>query len=317
MSLSITSYPVYAESGDTINIFPGYLPIEIQFKREDIVITSVTSGSGTNILVKIAGDFTSIISTGDGVYVNSEGTDYTYDDTGIVQSVVLNGSDTDIEVDIDFIEIASGGYLNYKQGYSVEMILVSPDNSDIDLLGFSLFDDGTPSGVINIDTSLIVDQTEQAIIEESKEVEESRIKYNTKYREVWKDNENNSFTVINDPIICFYATEDLDQEDFINPMINPKYYLGYTQGLGFLHSDSNTSSGQSLSVLYDELDINQSDITSDNIIKVYDEEAFGNLFSVYPEVTNDNVKYLRMKTFEDDTPEYEPTEYDNNEYKTS
>jgi hypothetical protein len=47
--------------------------------------------------------------------VFSQGADFTYDDTGIVQSVLFTGINTEIEVDIDFIEIGSGGYLNYKQ----------------------------------------------------------------------------------------------------------------------------------------------------------------------------------------------------------
>jgi hypothetical protein len=81
-----------------------------------------------------------------------------------------------------------------------------------------LFDDGTPSGEIVIDTSIIVDLTRQSIIESSEEVTESRIKYNVKYREVWKDNESGSFTSINNPIIALYATEDLERETFLNPM---------------------------------------------------------------------------------------------------
>ena len=103
MSLTLTSYPVFTdEPGDTINIFPAYAPIELEFERQDALITSVTSGSGTNILVTISGDFTTLISEGDGVYVFSEGADYTYDDTGSVQSVSLNSGSTEIEVDIAF-----------------------------------------------------------------------------------------------------------------------------------------------------------------------------------------------------------------------
>jgi hypothetical protein len=316
MSLSLISYPVFTESGDTINIFPGYLPIELEFKREDIAIISVTAGSGTNILVTISGDFTSIISEGDGMYVNSSGSDFTYDDTGTVQSAVLNGANTDIEIDIPFIEIASGGYLNYKQNYSVELIIINFENPDIDLLGFSLFDDGTPSGVIKIDTSIIVDQTRQSIIESTQEVEESRIKYNVKYREVWKDNESEAFTAINNPIIAFYATEDLEQETFVNPMTTPKYWLGYPQGVGFLHSDADDAEGESQRVLYDELNLNQETITADNLIKIFDENDYGLLFSLFPDVTNADVRFLRMKTSLEEAPEYEPTEYDNNEYET-
>ena len=316
MSLSITSYPVFADSGDTINTFPGYLPIEIVFKREDISIISVTAGSGTNILVTIAGDFTSIISEGDGMYVYSEGADYTYDGTGNAQTVVLNGVNTDIEVDIEFIEIGTGGYLNYKQNYSVEMKLISTENTDIDLLGFSLFDDGTPDGVLTIDTSLIVDQTRQSILEASEVDEQSRIKYNVKYREVWKDNESGTFISINDPIILQYATEDLEQETFLNPITIPKYYLGYTQGIGYLHSDADDSVGQSVAILYDELDINQDNITTDTLITGFDEGSYGVLFAVYPTITNADVKYIRMKAETDSTPEYEPTEYENTEYQT-
>jgi len=314
MSLSITSYPVFTDAGTTINIFAGYLPIEIEFKREDVVIDSVTAGSGTNILVTLVGDYTSLISEGDGVYVYSTGTDYIYDDTGIVQSVLLNGLNTDIEVNIDFIEIASGGYMNYKQNYSVELKLINFENTDIDLLGFSLFDDGTPSGIITIDTSLIVDQLRQAIIETSKEDEDSRIKYNVKYREVWKDNESGSFTSINNPIIAQYATEDLEQETFLNPMTNPKYYLGYTQGIGFLHSDADDSIGTSITTFYDELDINQDNITADNTLKEFSENDYGVLFSVYPDITNSDVKYIRVKSDIETVGEYNSTEYNNAEY---
>ena len=205
--------------------------------------------------------------------------------------------------------------MNYKQNYSVELKVISTENTAIDLLGFSLFDDGTPSGNIKIDTSIIVDFTRQSIIETSQEDEQSRIKYNVKYREVWEDNENNVFISIDGPIIAFYATEESDQETFLNPITTPKYYLGYTQGIGFLHSDADDGDGEGVRILYDELDINQDNITSDNIIKAFNENAFGNLFSIYPNVTNLDVKYIRMKFTLEEVPEYEPTEYDNNEYE--
>jgi hypothetical protein len=69
-------------------------------------------------------------------------------------------------------------------------------------------------------------------------------------------------------------------------------------------------------VLYDELDINQDTITSNNIAKIFDENDYGILFSIYPTITNSDVKYIRMKTTLEEAPEYEPTEYDNDEYET-
>ena len=67
MSLTLITNPV---SG-TSEIFAGFLPIEFIFKREDLAITSVTSGTG-GAKINHAGDLSSYLSAGDSIYVYRE-----------------------------------------------------------------------------------------------------------------------------------------------------------------------------------------------------------------------------------------------------
>ena len=43
---------------------------------------------------------------------------------------------------------------------------------------------------------------------------------------------------------------------------------------------------------------------------------YGILFTIYPDITNSDVRYIRIKDSLEESPEYEPTEYDNDEYET-
>lgn len=313
MSLTLSSYPVTVEGGVTQNVFPGFKAIPIEFSREDVDIVDIASAPDGKVQVNLLGDYTSLINEGDFIYIYSEGSTFTYDSTGEVNNIVFNSPNTEIDIDVDFIEVSTGGYCNYKQNYNVEMILTNPDNFDINLLGFKLKQSGSDSGEVVFDVSLINDLNKQDFIDQltGREVEEGRIKFNVKYREVWREDDTAVFTEVDNPIIVLFATEDIDIEEFNNTFPEPVLYLGYPMGIGFIHSDSNAV-GLSVKTLFDELDINKDDITTDNDLKEFDSDAYGVLLSTTEDTTvllNANTKYIRIKTNTTGLTEYEPTEY--------
>lgn len=311
MSLTLESYPVYTEGINTVNIFPGFKPIDIEFSRLDLAITGVTQAADNRINVDVTTDISASLSAGEFIYLYSEGVTYTYNKTYEVISVTA----TDIVLDGDYIEAGTAGYINYKQNYAVEMILTDPDNSAINLLDFTLKQTGTNAGVIIFDVSIINDLNSQDFEDQltGREIEEGRIKFNVKYREIWREDATAIYTTVDNPIIALFATEDIEIEKFNNPFVIPVLYAGYPTGIGFIHSDSN-SEDLVIKVTFDELDINQTDITTDNPLRQFDIGDYGVLLSTTEDTSltlNENTKYVRLNANSSGQPEYEPTEYSN------
>lgn len=318
MSLTLTSYPVTVVQGVIDNIFAGFKPINIEFERQDISIVSIASAPDNKVQVNILGDITSELQNSDFIYIYSEGSTYTYDATAEVINVIYNAPNTEIDIDLDFIEISTGGYSNYKQNYNIDMVLTNPNNFAINLLGFNLQQTGTNSGNIVFDVNLINDLNCQNFVTQltGRELTEGRIKFNVKYREVWREDDTQLYTEIANPIIALFAAENNGIEDFNNVFPEPILYLGYPMGIGLIHSDSNFS-GLSVKTSFDELDINQNDITTNNDLKEFDLGAYGILLSTTEDtslILNENTKYVRLKTNLTGLTEYEPTEY-SSEYK--
>ena len=110
MSLTLVNNPVGAADR---KIFAGFQPCEFIFKREDLAITSVTSGTG-GAKITHPGDLTSVLSEGDTIYLYSEGaTNYVYDGSFEILSIVAG----EITVDTPYIETGTGGYINYLKNY--------------------------------------------------------------------------------------------------------------------------------------------------------------------------------------------------------
>jgi len=309
MALTLATYPVYTEGINLVNIFPGFKPIDIVFDRQDLTITGVTQAADNKIQVDVGTDLTSSLFENDYVYLYSEGVTFTYDNTYEVISVTA----TEIVLYGDYIQAGTGGYVNYKQNYAVEMILTDPDNFNIDLLGFTLKQTGSDAGEIIFDTSIINDLNCQEFTDQltGREIEEGRIKYNIKYRETWREDDTASFTEVDNPIISLFATENFKVETFSNPFELPIFYAGYPAGIGFIHSDANYED-LSIRVSFDELDINQSGITTDNPLKQFNIGDYGVLLSTSEDtdlVLNENTRYIRLNAYSSGIPEYEPTEY--------
>ncbi len=134
MALTLITNPVETVGGVKHDIFAGFTDIEFVFKREDLTGVSITAGTGATIKIDAAG-LDTYLSVGDSVYVYAEGATYTYDKPGLV--TVLDASY--IEVDIDFIEVAStNSYINYFINYYVDVQVVNASNTDVKIIPFSL-----------------------------------------------------------------------------------------------------------------------------------------------------------------------------------
>ena len=245
MSLTLTTNPV---SG-TEQIFSGFNPVEYVFKREDLAITSVTSGTG-GAKITVGTDLTSYLSIGDTVYFYSEGTNYTYDESALITAI----TSTEITTDADYIETGTGGYMNYLKNYYVELQCVDPDNDDINILPFSLTSDGDAAGNITIDVSIANDLNEQTYNVSKRHMSEAVVEFEVKYREVHL-NTTPSFTLVDNKLnVLVYSTETPSTDTILNSFDSPKIYMGYPSGIVVAKTEDATSSLAEL--LFEERNIN-------------------------------------------------------------
>jgi hypothetical protein len=316
MSLTLTSTPDFLdEKGDTINIFPGFLPIEFSFKREDAQIASVGAGVDNKILITVAADLDTYLDAGDSIYLYAVGSTYTYDLSAEILTISYSFPNTSITIDAGYIEAATSGYVNYFKNWYVEMQLVDEVNTDIDLLGYNLKDDGTPSGFVTMDVSIINDKNDQIWPTASGVMEEGRTKFKVKYREVY-DISSNSFTLIALEYIAIFATQEFTVDKILDPRVDPHIYYNYAFGGGVIHTDYNDP-GKVIRVSFDELDVNGEYISTGNVIKSFPLGSYGFLFvnsDDYDNPLNDYTYYVDVDVDLVNISDYEPSEYDNTDY---
>jgi len=285
MALTLITNPV---GTDAVKIFSGFNPVEFEFKREDLQITSVASGSG-GIIATVPTDLTGYLSTGDSIYIYSEGAAYTYDGTGIILGITAS----DITIDIPFIQTAVGGYINYFKNYYVELQCVDRVFSDANILPFSLKSDGDSSGIIKIDVSIANDLNRQRGAITSGFINESSIEFNVKYRQVYTGS-SESFTLVNTKLIVLsYATETPESDTILNKFDLPCLYLGYKSAL--VTSNKEDSASSILKLVYNELDINKNIITSGTLGEI-DSDVNGFILWEFPSdiSLNETTNYINF-----------------------
>jgi len=319
VAVTLTSYPVTISSGKVRNIFAGFNPVELEFKREDTVIVDVSQGTDNKILISITGDIASLLNVGEYVYLYSQGASYLYNGSFQIIDITFSSPNTEITVDGDFIEVSTGGYCNYKQNWYLEAKLVDPANNDIKAYPQLLQNDGNPNGEVEINTSMLVDFLKNEIKETSQQIYNSRRACKVMYREVYREDNNDTFTLVNQtPIFIIFAAENLEIENFANGFENPRIYAGYPFCINIIHSTYNEN-GKRIRVEFDELDINQDIITQDNLINYFNASDFGILQSNLADKTKaieDNTRYIRLNAHSSGSADYETGNYNDTEYLT-
>ena len=329
--ISLTKYPVEVNSGVVKNTFPGFDDVELNFKREDIEINSITQGSDNNVLIRVFGDITTDLIVGDWVYIYAPATTVTYDFTSSILDISFVGAETLILLDFQFIELTGGGYMNYKQNYFIESKLVNADNTNIEIVQGSINSDGNAKGEIAVNVNLPVDLLSQKYNLLSGEIEESRIKFKVKVRENYRNNTDLAFSLVEDltntldvavyPIILIYAVEDCEAETIANEFDEPIFWDGYPNALELIHSDSNAGS-ERIQVKFSELDINKNVLVPEFVIKIFNLNDYGLLqisTTALPQeyALNANSQYGKLVFETVSVSDYDSSEYDNNEYLTT
>lgn len=255
MALTLVTNPVGSAAK---KLFAGFLPINFEFKREDLQIDDIEAGTG-GIKINVSTDLTSYLSEGDTIYVYSEGADYTYDATGTILAITA----TEITIDVDYVQSATGGYINYLKNYYVELQCVNKDFTGVNILPFSLESDGTPAGVINIDVSIVNDKNRQRGDIVQKFINESSSEYLVKYRQVYEGSAE-AFTVVsNKLVVALYCTEQPEEQVILNRFDEPMIFLGYPAAVVMANSAGPT--GFETEMIYNELDINKQQIASGSL----------------------------------------------------
>lgn len=305
MALTLTTNPVGSAAQKT---FAGFLPINFQFKREDLAVDTVVSGTG-GIKINISSDLTSYLTAGDSIYVYSEGLQHTYDGVGTILAI----TSTDITIDIAYVQSATGGYINYLKNYYVEMQCVDPNFTDVNLLPFNLQSDGDAAGNINIDVSIMNDKNRQRGVIAQEAITESKQEFLVAYRQVYTGSAE-SFTVINSKlIIALYATETPEVNKILNKFDSPKLYLGYP-GVIVLANEGGVN-GQMIEMSYKELDINESQLALGSLgSQDFSKNGFMSFKWLKNATVNDMTNFIEFETklsaisdFAD--PDFEPTDF--------
>ena len=314
MSLSLINTPVTP----TDNVLAGFLPQLLEFKREDITVIDVTQGANNTILVRVTGDITSDIAAGESVYLYSQGLTSDYDGSGVVISAVFAAGQTTLNIDIQFVEIANGGYMNYLQEWFVEVELVDIGNTNKSILPYTIRDDGTPSGIASVDISAANDLNEEVFPLVGGVGVESRQKFTAKYRESWRGNNEQAYTLTGEDYIVQFSTEELANNEIVNDFEIPRLYIGYPAAIAFIHSDLNFTDKVGLRI--DELDLNKNNIITDTQIRQFGAGAYGYLYGGSEDVQielNQNTEYLRIKYASEPLADYKAGDYKAGDYKTT
>lgn len=307
MSLTLVTNP----APNTSQIFAGLDKIEYIFKREDLSITGVSSGVGAKALITVATDLTSVLSVGDTIYLYSEGTNYTYD----VSSEIITITSTEITIDFDFIETSTGGYINYLKNYYVEMQLVNPTLSAVNLLPFSLESDGDAAGNITIDVSIINDLNNfRGSISQGRLTDEVQ-EFEVKYREVYEGS-SNSFTLLdNKLLVVINATETPNTDEIINEFDLPKIYLGYPAAVTVANLPA--SSGSTIEVTYNELNINQVSVGTGTLGSISSENGGISLWEWSASTTVENsTRFIEFNVVTDDEFDFRDPDFADPDFVT-
>jgi len=319
MSLTLVKYPVITDT-KVNNLFSGFLPVNLEYKREDIQIISVGSGANGKIQVVVSGDISASLSVDEWVYLYAEGNLFDYDNGYQILDISYSTPNTFITLDSDFIENASVGYLNYKQNYSVEAKLVNPTNEKVMAYSGVLEINGSASGQIIINANALVDGLTDTISESSQEITSARNICKVAYREVWRENQINTFSVqFGEPLVVVYAAESIETEKFINNQNEPTIFAGYEFILNSAHTNENNT-GQKIGVSFDELDINKANISIDNTLAEFESKDFGILQANFSEnivAINGNTQFIKFKLITTAKPDYKAGDYKAGDYKTT
>ena len=319
MSLNLVKYPVTTTS-QINNLFAGFLPVNLEYKREDAQIVSVGAGANGKIQVVISGDITASLNVNEWVYLYAKGNLFDYDNSYQVIDISYSNPNTFITLDSDFIENASIGYLNYKQNYFVEAKLVNPTNEKVMAYSDVLEINGSASGDVVINANALVDGLTDTISESSQEITSARNICKVAYREVWRENQINTFTVqFGEPLVIVYAAENIETEKFINNQNEPTIFAGYEFIINSAHTNENNT-GQKIGVSFDELDINKANITTDNALSEFESKDFGILQANFSEniiAINGNTQFIKFNLITTAKPDYKAGDYKAGDYKTT
>lgn len=319
MSVSLTTYPVYIASGKVYNIFPGFSPVELEFKREDLAIISISQGTDNHILVTVSGDITSSLAVGEWFYLYAVGASHVYEDVYQVYDITFSSPNTIIEIDAQYIQAATIGYINYKQNWYMEAKLVDKDNNLILKYPALLQNDGSPDGIVTINTSMLVDFLKNEILSSSGELTNARDECKVMYREIWREDDTAVFTLVDeDPIVIIFSADETEIEYFINSFEFPRMYEGYDFFLNFLHSLENES-GKRINVTFDELDINKINITTGNLLVDFNVDDFGILQANFADNANpidDDTRYIVFNANTSNKADFLTGDFDDNDFQT-
>jgi hypothetical protein len=288
MAVTLTTHPV---SGSD-NIFAGFIPCNVVFKREDLVVVDTESGLDDNVLINVGTDLTSYLSLGDYVYLYSEGDSglFTYNVSAAITAITA----TEITINSKFVEASTGGYINYLKNFYVEIECVGKENANRKIIPFSLRDNGDNAGNITIDLSIVNDLNSQAYAFTKREMIETRVEFNIQWRPVSLGSVP-SYTLVDELIVLVYATVTPESETILNGFDIPKIYAGYPMGVVVAHS--NGVAGATLEVKYNQLDINRQVITSGTTLGTLDAEFYGFLFWPLTGTISDSTEFIDFNLY--------------------
>ena len=272
--LSLTTSPITTAGGINYNIFAAYRPIVFEFERQDFELLTVTNTINNKCAVLINDEVGHFIDVNESIYIYSVGINYTYSTVCKVTAINEFVGTTELITDLDFVAVGYAGYANIYQNYYVEFKLTDV-YSGLDLLSYTAQIPTKPNGEIEFDASVIATKLQTELPTTSGQMTNSHYcKLN--YREIYREQPTIAYTVHTENFVCISAiTDDMPTEDFSAIQTIPKTWKGYPFFYSFIHSPENNESGKKPVMYYDELDLNQLDITIDNLFYSFTTRNYG------------------------------------------
>lgn len=322
MALTQLDYPVTGEEGSFMNIFPSQKKLNVNFKRLDVLISSIASGTGGIVELTVGAPLDVDLIAGD--YIVWATNSYKLRTSRVVQVI----SSTIIEVDDVFTSSdASNGFVNYRKSWFLEARFVAANtptdqqtNVELVIDDFSQVPNAL-DGNLSLDLSIIKDVLSPDIsLSTGVALSLSKV-FKFQYRESYTGNRDGvwvspNIAPANDtPIMLVLASKSIVFNDFSDSFIDIiNFAQDYPLILNYIYSDINDNGASELEFKYNQFSLNKTLISTISIGSFSDTSGVIILLINPNDISPSTVFIKPFVEMTTSNSQYDPTQYDPTQY---
>lgn len=318
MALTLVNYPVTGSDGDYRNIFPSQRELNVSFNRKDILISSISSGTGGVVQITFSSNLDGSLSVGDFITWNTDA--YGNRSSRVVNVISL----TEIEIeDIFFSTDATNGWANYLKGWFVEVRFVdSATATDQQGVVNLVLDDfaQVPAGIdgnLSVDIAEVRDILIPDFSLESENIEGLSKSYKIQYRESYELNRNGTWISPNPDVevLLVMANKPLPFNDFTDLNISQGiFYEGKTKIVTYIYSDVNDNGSSEVMFTLNQYTLNKQLLTTQPLVSFSDQSGVLSIKIDPGLIDEDTVFYTIEASLITSSNQYDPVQYDPVQY---